>query len=157
MDALTSLIVFWRYYKAIRGKNANENLACVYLGVIIVVSAFAIMAKAVADIITQTEAENVSVMSSSGLNVFFLHPCILPFLPVNGKEEITFMDDVSKQDRREILMQISVILFDHFLLYQSEWLLWLSLSGAVAFILASVAKYWLFTYLLNDSILVDGE
>jgi hypothetical protein len=49
------------------------------------------------------------------------HPCILPFVPVNGEEgNDPFHGDVSKHEdseREKILMQISVILFDDSLLF----------------------------------------
>ena len=42
-------------------------------------------------------------------------------------------------------------------LIQSQWLLWLSVSGSFVFISTAGLKYWLYKLLQNDSILVDGE
>jgi hypothetical protein len=77
LDALTSVIVFWRYYRAVCGRDAGEHMACIYLGILLVISACAIIAKAIADIITQPEAGDVSschrIRKSTDRMHFFRH------------------------------------------------------------------------------------
>jgi len=64
LDAISSVIVFWRYYGSHQGlyMHAREQVACIYLGVLFVISGAAVIGKAVADIITQSLPSSIDYM-----------------------------------------------------------------------------------------------
>lgn len=61
LDAVSSVIVFWRYYGSKHNlyMHAREQVACIYLGVLFVISGAAVIGKATADIITQSLPSSV--------------------------------------------------------------------------------------------------
>lgn len=65
LDFISSAIVLWRYYGDLDSvyMHAREQIACIYLGALFEISAFAIIIKATSDIATgiEPEAENVGV------------------------------------------------------------------------------------------------
>lgn len=60
LDAIASLIVFWRYWRALKGHHVEEHSACLWLGGLIIISSLGVVGKAIADLITPTEVGDVS-------------------------------------------------------------------------------------------------
>ncbi|KAI1292038.1 putative transmembrane protein [Halotydeus destructor] len=64
LDGVSSMIVFWRYYGSHRNMymHAKEQVACIYLGILFVISGAAVIGKASADIITQALPSSIDLM-----------------------------------------------------------------------------------------------
>jgi len=64
LDGVSSVIVFWRYYGSHRNlyMHAKEQVACIYLGILFVISGAAVIGKATADIISQAMPSSIDLM-----------------------------------------------------------------------------------------------
>lgn len=76
LDAISSAIVYWRYYGYHHGSDAmaREQVSCIYLGILFVVSGSAVIGKASADLITQSLPSSIDFMlylASSSLVICF--------------------------------------------------------------------------------------
>jgi len=64
LDVFSSAIVFWRYYGSTHNQfmHEREHIACIYLGSMFIISASAIVGKAVMDLITKTLPSTIDLM-----------------------------------------------------------------------------------------------